>query len=107
MVRFIHKVRNLFSKIVMHIFGVMTILWVSGVMTAYFTNQTGSVDFDLSTILITKQWATWLMSVWTKLPLEAYGYLKLKLSVSLFAPFILATILYFYYFNAIRSWTPV
>lgn len=107
MIRFLYKVRNFISKAIMHIFGIMFVLWISGVMTAYFTNQTGSVDIDLSTILITKQWATWLMSVWTKLPLEAYGYLKLKLFLSLFVPSIIAMVLYITYFNSIRSWTPI
>lgn len=107
MVRFLFKLRNFIAKLIIHLIGLALLLWVTGALTAFFTNQINLIAIDISTIFLAKQWAIWLMEVWSRLPIEAYGYLKLKLCASLFLPSIISALLYINYFNAIRSWTPV
>lgn len=99
-------ITDLISKIGLHILGIFSILWISGAGTALITNQATMIQADITPLLIAKEWATWLVSNWGFLPIEAYGYLKVKLSLTLFLPSLTSIILYITFFSEIKEWKP-
>src|SRR5690606_12187220 len=54
-------------------------------------------------IFIAYKWAYWLINSWTKLSMEAYSYLKIKLALSLIVPEIVVGIFYSRNFARIKS----
>lgn len=100
------RIGDFISKLMLHIMGIFSILWISGALTALFTNQVTLVNANMTPVFIVKQWSVWIIQNWNLLPIEAYNYLKVKLSITLFGPSIVAIILYTTFFSSIKKWKP-
>lgn len=95
--------RTIFGHLVFHPFVVITTLWISGALVAFFTNETNALGTDLTAISIAYKWAYWLIKVWSQLGIDAYNYLKLKLALSLLVPSTLVIGYYATNFNKIKN----
>ncbi len=100
------RIGDKISKFMLHIMGIFSILWISGALTALFTNQVTFINANMTPVLIFKQWSIWLIKNWNMLPPEAYNYLKVKLCFTLFGPSTVSIILYLIFFKSIKKWKP-
>lgn len=99
----IRRSRTIFGHMVIHPFVLIATLWVSGVCVAIVTNETSVVGLDFTAHSILYKWTVWLSSVWFKLKMSDYNYLKLKLSLSIAVPPLLVIIYYIKNFRRIKS----
>lgn len=95
--------RTIFGHLIIHPFVVIATLWISGACVAFFTNEIAAIGLDFTAHTILYKWTVWLVSVWSRLGIEDYNYLKLKLSVSIFVPPLLVIIYYIKNFSRIKS----
>ncbi len=99
----LRKARTIFGHLIIHPIVLYCTIWISGLITAFFTNEYQAIGVDSTAIFIAYKWAYWLLSVWNKLSFEAYNYLKLKLLFSLTLPTLIVTLYYVKNFSRIRS----
>lgn len=105
-----YKFRNFIAKGVLHIFGIIALLWVIGVCIAVWVNQHEFIALNTDAAVLACRYISWLyqglMST-PMLPLNAYGYLPLKLYSSIFLPLFTTLFFYIKYFDNIRDWNPI
>lgn len=99
----LRKSRTIFGHLVIHPLVLFCTLWINGLLISLFTNEFHVIGLDTNAILIAYKWAYWLLSTWTKLGFDAYGYLKVKLTLSLIIPEILVGIYYTKNFTRIKT----
>ncbi len=99
----LRKARTIFGHLIIHPFVLYCTAWISGFFVALSTNEFHLIGIDSQAIFIAYKWFYWLMSVWSRLSFEAYGYLKIKLILSLIVPFLIVISYYIRNFNRIKS----
>ena len=99
----LRRARTIFGHLIIHPFAILSTLWISGALVAFFTNETKALGLDRTAFLIAYKWGYWLIKAWPQLSFEAYNYLKLKLLLSLTGPPILVTAYYIKNFSRIKN----
>lgn len=101
--RLLKIVRNIIGHLLLHPAMFFLTFYSSGVFTAFFTNEIGSIGFNLNAIEIWRKWIFWLYDSWSALHYQAYNYLKIKLLISFITPFLILAVIYYRNFNKIKS----
>ncbi len=102
--KFIFAVKNTIAKIFLHLLGVVILLVIVNLGTAWSTNQLDIIGFDLDTLLLGYTWIKWLVVNWKLLSWSIYGYLKIKLLAISIIPLLTSIILYIKYYKEIVEW---
>lgn len=99
----IRVARNIFGHLIFHPAILFIVIWITGFIVALSTNEKSAIGFDLVAIHIAVKWFKWLYVYWSYLDFEAYNGLKLKLVLSYITPLLIAIIIYWKNFDAIKN----
>jgi len=98
------KIKNFIAQILLHCFLLFVLVFVTGCLTAYFTNELSYIGFNINFYYLTLKWFNWLITSWSKLSWDMLDYLKIKLVAGLFWPSIIFLALYYKFFKDIINW---
>jgi len=104
---FFRRIRNFGVKAFLHLIGLVVLVWIVGALMAYFTNEATIIGLNFNAILAGEKWTEWLISSWSILDWDAYGWIKLKLLLCAIVPLIISVIIYIPNFHKIRDWEMV
>lgn len=96
-------IRNIVGHALLHPVVLFAVLWGTGALTAFVTNETQNIGLNIEAINVAYKWGYWLITVWSQLKFNAYDYLKIKLLFALFTPTTIAIIFYIKNFSKIKS----
>ena len=75
--------RQFFSQIFMHIFFLLPLSWLMGVVISLFTGEFQLIGLNLRPFDILIRWLSWIISTWSEVGLfdysEDFGYIKLEI----------------------------
>lgn len=96
-------IRNAIIHVFLHIAGLISLFWITGVLVLIVTNQISSIDINLDPVKLLYRWIYWLANVWFDLSWADRHYLKLKLTLAIFLPLITSIFLYYKNFESIKK----
>ncbi len=95
--------RNIVGHFLLHSLVLVVTIWVIGALISIFTYGSTVIGFNSKVIYIAYAWTKWLIINWNKLTFSSYGYLKLKLFLSIVIPILFVLFIYARYFSRIMS----
>ncbi|NRB10070.1 MAG: type IV secretory system conjugative DNA transfer family protein [Rickettsiaceae bacterium] len=97
------KARNIFGHLVIHPFFIYCTIWFSGAIIALITNESNAIGINNDVVVVGYKWLSWMFSVWGRLDMTAYNYLKLKLILAATLPALLMIAIYMKNFTRIKN----
>ena len=106
----VRKFKNFIGHLILHSAGLVALLWISGAVVAYVTDPIAhdwkKIGPNMEAFRFFEAWLMWLKTYWSQLGFDTYDYLKAKLILALFGPFLLALVLYIKFWDKIREYEP-
>jgi type IV secretion system protein VirD4 len=94
---------NFIGQLLLHLVIIFIISFIIGACVAFVTNQVSVIGFNLKAIFLAKKYLTWIWYNWSKLSLDAYSYLKLKLILCVIIPLGIFLFIYSKNFEKIKD----
>jgi type IV secretion system protein VirD4 len=99
--------KKLISQLFIHGVMLLILVWISGITTAFFSNEFEAIGFNLVSYQIFAKWFDWVFISDTNIGffsyIDGYGYFKLKITFGMVLPFLLAIFPYVKFMDKIHE----